>query len=398
MKTTLLPALMLSLFSCLPHYGIAQILPDSQSLHQAPPDDPAISRDFHQSMRHLTEPSTVSTGLPFDRHILNGVPQKRPFIMEADSRFPIVLAGRDWYSERAGLFYSLHLIPQFQVRIFRDDPAQGDSSRSVRTPSYLPGFDFFLTHRKLWPAPQRQQSDTARRAYYFLRMRGFHHSNGQDQAEFRPDGTVNTYNGNFGEGLIFELAVGALYRSNRVTTDSIQRRRFFFRPKRFAYHRQNYGAAYWRLGYEYHPFINEIIRSNPAFDQYDLLGKNIVRLQLGYLRYARLREYALYPDGRRQLLTDQSTRERWRTVVNFAYLTDRKLNAGSIQQLEPIPLYRVSKRLNVDATLYLKTYGNQYAAWFFQVGYHGSDPYNLYFQQSVLFYRIGIAWAHFQWD
>ncbi len=316
--------------------------------------------------------------------------------MEADSRFPIALAGRDWYSKNSGLFYTLHMIPQFKVRIFRDDPTQGDSSRSVRTPSYIPGFNFFLTHRKFWSgfSPNGKASNTFQQ-FYFLRFRGFHHSNGQDQPEFLPDGTINTYNGNFGEGIILDLSLGGLYRFKKAKVDSITRRRFFFAPKRFAYQRQNYGAAYWRLGYEYHPYITERIRSNPQYDRYDLLGKNIVRLQLGYIRYAQIKEYALYPQGHRQLLAQHRARERWRALFNLSYISDRELNTGPIDDLEPVALGNLGKRVNVDFTLYLKTYGNKHAAWFFQTGYHGSDPYNLYFQQSVLFYRIGIAWSSF---
>lgn len=359
-------------------------------------ENSSISVDFHQTMLHLAEPSTVSTGLPYDTYRFFGVPQKRPLIINADSKFPIALAGKNWYSRRSGLFYTLQMVPQFQVRIFRDDPMQGDSSRSVRTPGYIPGGNLFLTHKSLWGRDWHHKSGQTIREHYFFKLRIFHHSNGQDQKEFREDGTVNTYNGNFGEGLVFEGGLGGYYTWKPQRADSSSRRRLFFYPKKFQYFYQQQFNAYWKFSYEYHPVITERVTTNTAFDQYDLLGRNILRLQLGLISVPKTEEYALYPDGRRVLQSRYRARERWRAVVNLSYIADRELNRGSIYDLRPIGLGNLGRRVNLDLTFYKKTYGNTHAAWFAQVGYYGSDPYNLYFQESVLFYRVGVAWSVFK--
>jgi len=356
----------------------------------------SISNDFHATMLHLAEPSTVSTGIPKDSYRFNGVAQKRPFIINLDSRFPIALAGKNWYSRRSGLFFTLHATPQYQARIFRDDPSQGDSSRSVRTPSYIPGGNLFITHKKWWGKDLNLKKIGPVKQHLFAMVRGFHHSNGQDQKEFKEDGTINTYNGNFGEGIVFEVAMGAYYTKTGKQTDSLQRRRLFSPSRKFQSTFQKQYNAYWRLGYEHHPKITERITTNLAFDQYDLLGRNLLRFQAGFISCPKTKEYALHKNGEKVLLNSYEAKERWRLVFNASYISDRKLNSGSIYDLKPIPLGNLGKRVNLDLTFYKKTKGSKHAAWFAQVGYYGSDPYNLYFQQSVLFYRIGLAWSPFK--
>lgn len=360
------------------------------------PTNREVSFDFHATMLHLAEPSTVSSTPTRNTYHFHGLPQKRPLIMSVDSRMPFALAGKNWYSQRTGLFYTLHAIPQYQARIFRDMPAQGDSSRSVRTPSYIPGFNLFVTHRSMWGKDSNfKKLGTIKQHHYFM-IRGFHHSNGQDQPELTEQGIVNTYNGNFGEGVVFELGAGGYYTKQTNRHDSLTRKRLFFYPGQFKYIFQKQYNAYWRAGYEYHPYITERIRSNPVYDQYDLLGKNILRLQMGFISCPKTTEYGIDRQGNFSLIESHEARERWRVVFNARYIADRKLNTGSIYDLQPVGLGNLGRRMNVDLTFYKKTYGNEFAAWFGQVGFYGSDPYNVYFQQSVLFYRIGIAWSPFK--
>ena len=356
----------------------------------------SISNDFHSTMLHLAEPSTVSTGITPDRYIRNGVEQKRPFIINLDSKFPIALMGKNWYSRRSGLFFTFHAIPQYQARIFRDDPMQGDSSRSVRTPSYIPGGNLFITHKKWWGKDLNLKKIGPVKQHLFAMFRGFHHSNGQDQKEFKADGTINTYNGNFGEGIVFEMALGAYYSKTGGKIDSLKRRRILFHPRKFQYTTQQQYNAYWKLGYEHHPKITERITTNLALDQYDLLGRNLIRFQAGFINCPKTKEYAFQQDGTKVLIDSYEAKERWRLVSNASYISDRKLNSGPITDLKPVGLGNLGKRVNLDLTFYKKAYGSKHAAWFAQVGYYGSDPYNMYFQQSVLFYRIGLAWSPFK--
>lgn len=69
---------------------------------------------------------------------------------------------------------------------------------------------------------------------------------------------------------------------------------------------------------------------------------------------------------------------------------------GSTLNLEKVKAFDMSKRLNLWLTTYYVIGFSKHAALFSQVGYFGSDNYNIYFNQSIWNIRLGLTFGFFE--
>jgi len=363
------------------------------------------SLDFHNTMRRIAEPSTISF-LGLDHTFqLDRSQQKKMFMLNADVQMPITLGGKVWYTgAKKGnpAFHTFHIIPQFKVRIFQDDPKFDDRSFPVRTPSYLPGITYFYSKKKKWTPRSKDENGLVNNyqkgIFYGLRI--FHHSNGQDGAEFTPDGELNVYNGNFGENIIPEFIIGGVRESKTAKLGGrffdfsrIKAVEKFLGPESLVPNRH----MYWKLGFE--PHIKEVFgfeTTSPPFDSLDIYGRYRLNGQLGVAIIPSFVELLKIGDTE-VVVAKEREKEMLRLILNFNYILDRKYYGGGINDLKKIGFFNLKKRLNLYATLHVRIIGAQHASCFIQFGYFGSDNYNIYFQQSLFHLRAGISMAFYKY-
>ena len=360
-----------------------------------------LSFDFYQTMRRIAEPSTISFFGLDQTYQLNRDFQKKTMVLNADIRTPITLGGKWWITgakRKHPSFHTFHIMPQFKIRIFQNDPAFNDSSLPVRTPSYLPGITYFCSKKKWWtPRAYDTEGKVAKfQKGFFYGIRLFHHSNGQDGPEFNPDGTLNVYNGNFGENIVPEFMIGGVKESlggkffdlsnigalKRMLGDGN------LEPNR---HR------YWKLGFE--PHLGKVFgmqMTSAIFDSLNIYGRYRVNAQLGISFIPSFIE--LIDAGDKEVVVaKQREKELLRLTVNFSYIVDGKYYRGDLDQPEKIGFFNIARRLNLYASVHVRIKGTQHASGFVQVGYFGSDNYNIYFQQNLFHFRAGISMAFYKY-
>ena len=123
-----------------------------------------------------------------------------------------------------------------------------------------------------------------------------------------------------------------------------------------------------------------------------MYGKYRTQIQFGWI-YAPVYQGGIY-DRQAHLfkpMYQPERRERFRIWVDMDYIWDVPYRIGPIQNLQNVPIYDITKRLNITVTGSYRIWGTPFAGLFAQVGYYGSDPYNVYFQQSLFFIRAGIS-------
>lgn len=343
--------------------------------------------EFYNDMLLFSEPTEASGGTITDfMKVVRGV-QRRPYVLHADVKTPIAIGGKFWG------YNSLHVIPRFQVRIFQDQASVGDNSLPVRTPSYMPGAIYYTSNKRLWEKG------------WFGSASYFHHSNGQDQPEF-VNGRVNTYNGNFSTNY-FTISIHKNTHSNRVVSvtgkavenflSSIYRatkclkkdpNRKYVAPEES----NSKFKAYWKLGLEWHPpFL-----TNDSFKMYNLYGRHRLNFQYSYIHLPSYIEYLLSADSKSYIqVARPQTKEMFRLIFDATYILDPRYNTGNINQLEAVKIGDVSRRLNASLSMHYRIPGSQYTSLFLKTGYWGSDPYNMYFQQSAWFLRVGLGMGFF---
>jgi hypothetical protein len=341
----------------------------------------SMANDFSHTLHKIGDPSIASFG--FSDYTYNSVPsrQKKPFILNASIQPIIGIGGKRWYV--GNFVHTFQVIPSITVRIFENDSSFNDHSLPVRTPSFVARFNYFFSHAKLW-------NDSSRVKIYFGAS-FFHHSNGQDGYEFNSDGSINTYNGNFSELAVFEYMTGGM----RIIKKPLQpiNRRLVEKGSRKIQVASWDKLLYWKLAFENHPQAF----TTPRFLEYNLYGRNRVNIQLGYLLNPLSRHVAYSKRKEKWVPVENSfhKREIRRVVFNLSYIIDRNYNTSSIYALEPVKFMNVSKRLNADLTWYERIGTSNDYAVFVRVGYYGSDPYNIYFQESIFIARFGIAFGNF---
>lgn len=334
---------------------------------------------FFRMMQKLNEPSTVSIFDP--TNVKQGI-QKKPYILHANIQTPIAIGGYRGNIGNSGFLFTAHLVPQFRVRIFQNDLSVGDSSRPVRTPSYMPGGKLFLTHERWWN-PDRNNN-------HFIGIRLFHHSNGQDGAEFRGD-TVNVYNGNFGEELVWEFQYGGYYASKPKKDFKVPRWKLL--GWRISAEMQHYYIWSWKIGYEYHPYN----LSTDYFRELNFYGRKRLNINLDFMRISQFNRYVFIPKlGVEKMIETGGEEERWRLSLNATYILDENYSIGNANDPKKVKDEDngVIYRTNIYLTAYLPFRGTPYTAFFIEGGYYGSDPYNIYFQYRMWYLRFGVA-LHF---
>jgi hypothetical protein len=229
----------------------------------------------------------------------------------------------------------------------------------VRTPSFRPGGEIFLTNDR-WFSQTRVHN-------FALSYKGYHHSNGQDGVEInqvdRPWGKAgyyNTYNGNFSENFHSEVYLNYYTHS--------QSNRNFYHLK------GGYSAAH---GVAY------------SMKAYNIYGTNSINI-FGTVVHAPLYFYKIRKDDRTwQRITKDYNIERYRLEFYLAVITN-KLNQGPVTDLKPAGL---KQRLNTHITFHYRVPGFSEAALFAEGGYYGHDTYNVYFQRSAWFIKAGISFG-----
>lgn len=262
---------------------------------------------------------------------------KNGYILSADVIPQFVIASK-W------LPTPIHLTTRFKARILRDNASQGDSSLPVRTPSYMPGGTIFL--------PLHHINDQKKHIRY-LSLSVFHHSNGQDGEEFSSPTKLNEYNGNFSTNFI-EPA-------------------YHYRFRRDDHENQGeFRDHYFRAGFETHFKTAEKLR-----DSYGLYRLNLTWTAL------RVKGYQDLVLGRE--VDGLYYREHSRWVTNMTII-------GGERELG---LNKASKRINFDLNYNLRVKGSANTALFAGAGYFGSDTYNIYYQRSYFYIRVGLSLGYF---
>jgi len=95
------------------------------------------------------------------------------------------------------------------------------------------------------------------------------------------------------------------------------------------------------------------------------------------------------------MLHPEKAFERHRFTLNFSFIADSNYRRGNFLNSETIQFFDLSKRINLNVNWYRVIGDSQQAATFLQIAYSGSDEYNIYFNNTTLNFRAGIAFAFF---
>ncbi|MEL6557052.1 MAG: hypothetical protein AAFQ94_02645 [Bacteroidota bacterium] len=353
---------------------------------------------FFHKMVQVTEPGVASFQLDFNRNSSD----KKSYVLNSDINLPVGLGGYNW---RIGNCFinTLQVIPQVRIRILRDDEALGDRSLPVRTPSYLPRILWNFTTSKLWNYHDLKWS-------YYGALSAFHHSNGQDGNEFNPDGTINTYNGNFSQNVAFEARIGFtkayllkvrskptkeevnIFDKEYYNLDSIGNRKI---EKAVNKNKLiNIADAYineinHRIAFEWHPAG----LSTLELEKLNLYGRHRINYLFNFRKIKRFQSYFFTKDhATENTIGERRWEESYRISVRASLITTANLQTGNINDLRRA---RFEERINLHLTVYRMIKGTDNAALFLRGTYMGSDEYNIYFQDQVWLLRFGLAFGYF---
>lgn len=259
------------------------------------------------------------------------------YILSADVS-PQFVVGGDW------IRIPIHFTPRYKVRIFHENLEEGDVSLPVRTPSFMPGVSVYFKFKDLI-------YKDAKINYFSISL--FHHSNGQDGEEFLPDGRVNLYNGNFSTNFIEP----AYHFRNRKIFNDLEHDDF-----------------YGKISIEKHFITAEKLVSS--------YGDYRLNIGLGFLRVRRKTGLLLNND---RIVKKDYSREKDRLIFNSTFILGNR-NRG---------LGKIGKRINFDFNYNKKIPGSPNTAIFIGLGYYGSDPYNIYYEQNYFFVKAGLSFGFF---
>ena len=344
-------------------------------------DERATSLDFFKTTTILADASTASVFSELD-YVQPKSWQKKPYIFNGIFNTPVPIGGKWFHIPHKGIYFAMQLHPDVTVRILQNDPAKGDSSSPVRTPSFMPGVTFFITANRFWNKPEDK-------AKHYFGLKIFHHSNGQDGTHFMPDGYWNRYNGDFSDFVIYEFIYGGI--KNGMAKDGAVKKAGIGNSIRTA---ATY-SYYWNGSFQLSPKSS----LDPDMTNNHLYGKYRTTGEIGFIWAPYYQDYVVSSDKKTKTVVNNPVRkEIFRVYANFTYIWDYDLNTGPLYNLSRARVYDITKRLNASITFSARIPGVSFAGLFLQTGYYGSDPYNVYFQQSVLFIRTGISMGFFSFD
>ncbi|MEE1945310.1 hypothetical protein VRU48_09335 [Pedobacter sp. KR3-3] len=285
------------------------------------------------------------------------IPDRYPYVLDAIVSPYFRISSDRWnigWGE-GNLMLSLYFNPDFEVRIFENQASLGDASHPVRTASFRPGGELFVRYNN---------PNSLRKTHFAFSLKGNHHSDGQDGEEFnsvdRPwgkKGYANTYNGDFSDD--FLLGFNAM-----------------------AFRRTTNHNLFAKLGFSTSTGTSEGLKT------YKVYGTRRINLLSSW---AWIPNYEMSIKGAK---LDTFKIEKTRVEFYVSYITNR-MNVGSIYNLQRA---KFSDRINFHATLHFRIRGFSAAGLFLEGGYYGQDLYNIYYQQSSWFAKLGISFGLFKYS
>lgn len=237
--------------------------------------------------------------------------------------------------------FSFAVIPEFTVRV-RDEKSAG-----VRTPSFKLGGTTFI---RLNENPNQ---------YRYAELSFTHHSNGQDGEAINPDGSINTYNGNFSTNYLTTS-----YRFGNFSKTSFK---------------QNYSSNNHRIGLQW----------NKWFDYEKALENNygFTRLLYNFL----FRKYAYYSSENKGSWKRNSTNNTSNKQLEKEYLRVNTEFSYAVNKIEGYDFIAPKKRLNAEISIHYSFPFMHNVFLMAATGYYGEDPYNIYFNDKYSYVRFGIS-------
>ncbi len=225
------------------------------------------------------------------------------------------------------------VIPDFTVRV------RNEFSAAVRTPSYRLGGALF--------ARLNLQPDN----YKYVELAFTHHSNGQDQDARNPDGSINTFNGNFNANyLTFSYRFGHLLKSAEGDA--------------------KYYTLNHRVGFQTH----KLFRYEPVLD--DGFGFTRLLYNFSFRRYDEIERKSLMQNNK------NSEKESWRLNAELSY---------AVNNIPGKNIANIQKRLNAEINFNYSFPFMHNVFLMAAVGYYGEDNYNIYFQDKYAYMRFGLS-------
>ena len=341
-------------------------------------DERAASLEFVKTTATIADIGTASLYSEIN-YVTPRSWQKKPFILDAVMNTPVRIGGKWFHIPNRGVYFALQLNPDFEVRVLQNDPAKGDSSSPVRTPSFKPGLTFFITCNKLW------NTGYGKPKHYFS-FKIYHHSNGQDGYHITSEGYWNLYNGDFSDDVIYEFAYGGMNTGIMKSSVGKELMRAGSGRGTAAY---NY---YWKGLFSLHPpsGVEQVMR------EYHIYGYYRTSAQIGFIWAPYYQDYVLNRATKTKNAVGIPVRkEIFRIYATIDYIWDEGLNTGSIYNLRRVKMYDITKRMNAVVTFSARIPGTPFLGLFAQGGYFASDPYNVYFEESMAFFRAGLSVGYF---
>lgn len=214
---------------------------------------------------------------------------------------------------------SVAIIPDFTVRV------RNEQSAGVRTPSFkLGGSVFFHLNKEI-------------NHYKYAELGFTHHSNGQDGDALNPDGSINTYSGNFSTNY---LTLSYRFGNNLKSSPD------------------NYSLNH-RIGLEWHKWFSY---------------ETALEGDYGFTRLLYNFSYRKYQS--------KNEKEFLRLNADVSY---------AVNPIQNTPFLNLKKRLNMELTSNYSLSFMRNTFLMATVGYYGEDPYNIYFKDQYSFIRFGIS-------
>jgi hypothetical protein len=293
---------------------------------------------------------------------------RKPLILDAKISPYISIANWTMGNKKTKNYFlfGLHLNPEFEVRIFKNDIQKGDTSLPVRTGSSRPGAELFFTHNSIYKKE--------RPTNFAFSLKAYHHSNGQDGEEFNSvdqkwgkRGYFNTYNGNFSDDFVLEVNGMVFSKADQGKKEQFLKAGLTFST----------GLSKWMKTYDVYGRKRVNLLYSRTFSTFRnrIIKDNVIRDGDTKKKMYEISDYYLV--------------ERFRFEFYSSFITS-KMNVGPIYQLSKASL---SDRINVHATLHYRIPGFTSAALFGELGYYGQDTYNGYFERSSFFAKIGLSFG-----